>query len=234
MPVSFHNTLFVIPARGGSKGLPGKNIKPLAGKPLLHYTIDAARELADDTNICITTDDACIAKCAADYGLHVPFERPASLATDTAGTYEVLLHVLDFYAANERTFETLVLLQPTSPFRKAKHIVEAFELYSQSLDMVVSVTESNANPYFNMFEENPDGYLKKVKEGNYVGRQSCPNVYTYNGAVYIINVQSLKKSLISQFGKIVKYTMNELESTDIDTMVDWLWAEFLIEKKLIY
>lgn len=233
MPVSLHNALFVIPARGGSKGVPGKNIKPLAGKPLLHYTIDAARELADDTNICITTDDGGIAKCAADYGLPVPFERPASLATDTAGTYEVLLHALDFYAANERTFETLVLLQPTSPFRKAKHIAEAFALYSQSLDMVVSVTESDANPYYTMFEENADGYLKKVKEGNYAGRQSCPTVYTYNGAVYIINVQSLRKSLISQFGKIVKYTMNELESTDIDTMVDWLWAEFLIEKKLV-
>ena len=104
--------LFVIPARGGSKGIPGKNIKPLCGKPLIGYSIEVAREFADD-DICLSTDDPAIAGVAEEqFGLRVPFLRPAELATDRSGTYGVLLHALDFYAARGRLYDTLVLLQP--------------------------------------------------------------------------------------------------------------------------
>lgn len=106
--------LFVIPARGGSKGIPGKNIKPLCGKPLIGYSIEVAREFADDDDICLSTDDPAIAGVAEEqFGLRVPFLRPTELATDRSGTYGVLLHALDFYAARGRLYDTLVLLQPT-------------------------------------------------------------------------------------------------------------------------
>jgi N-acylneuraminate cytidylyltransferase len=214
MPNPLNDALFVITARGGSKGVPGKNIKPLGGKPLLHYTIDVARQLTCDENICLSTDAIEIIRCANEYGLAVPFKRPGHLATDVAGTYEVLLHALDFYASLGRCYETLVLLQPTSPFRTAKHIVEAFELYSPLIDMVVSVTESTNNPYYNLFEENNNGYLHKIKDCDSQSRQLCPKVYNYNGAVYIINTHSLKQFPLSQFKRKVKYLMTELEYDD--------------------
>ena len=105
--------LVIIPARGGSKGIPHKNIKPLNGKPLIHYTIDEAREIVGDEDICVSTDDPEIIKCVEDYGLKVPFVRPEELATDTAGTYEVLLHALNFYEKQGRHYEVVLLLQNT-------------------------------------------------------------------------------------------------------------------------
>ena len=117
--------LVIIPARGGSKGITHKNIKPLNGKPLIHYTIDEAREIVSDEDICVSTDDPEIIKCVEDYGLKVPFVRPKELATDTAGTYEVLLHALNFYEKQGRHYDVVLLLQNTSPFRKADQIKEA-------------------------------------------------------------------------------------------------------------
>ena len=172
--MKLQDTLFIIPARGGSKGLPRKNILPLGGKPLICHSIDAARGLSDDRHICVSTDDAEIKKVVEDYGLPLPFVRPAELATDTAGSREVLLHALDFYQHTlGRSYTRICLLQPTSPLRKARHIEEAMQLWQDDLDMVVSVRESKANPYFNLFEEE-EGYLKKSKPGNYIRRQEAP------------------------------------------------------------
>src|SRR5215831_8877346 len=112
--------LFIIPARGGSKGIPGKNIKPLNGKPLIYYSIEFARLFSDDQNICITTDSEAIKKTAETIGLAVPFLRPSHLATDTAGTYEVLQHAVGVYKDLAKEYDALVLLQPTSPFREKK------------------------------------------------------------------------------------------------------------------
>ena len=219
--------LFLITARGGSKGIPGKNSKPFAGKPLLYYAIDTARELASDDDICLSTDADDIIRAAEAYGLHVPFKRPEHLATDQSGSYEVMLHALDFYRQQNRLYDTLVLLQPTSPFRTAQHVREALALYSNDLDMVVSVTESANNPYYNLFEENTDGYLNRSKESNFIRRQDCPAVYAYNGAVYVINVASLVQKPLSQFGKVKKYIMSAGDSVDLDTPLDWAFAEFL-------
>ena len=224
-------SLFLITARGGSKGIPGKNIKPFMGKPLLYYAIDTARELASDTDICLSTDDDAISQAAEDYGLSLPFKRPDTLATDQASSYEVILHAVDFYKNQNKHYDTVVLLQPTSPFRTAKHVREAMALYSDDLDMVVSVTESDHNPYFNLFEENAGGYLTKSKEGSFARRQDFPNVYAYNGAVYVINVASLEKMPLSQFGKIKKYVMSAEDSIDLDTPLDWLFAEFLASRR---
>lgn len=213
--------IVVIPARGGSKGVPGKNIKPLAGKPLIYYTIEAAREVFSDDQIIVSTDDEAIKKCVEQIGLKVPFLRPAELATDAAGTYEVLLHVINFVESAGYFPDTLVLLQATTPFRNAGHIREAMKLFDESTEMVVSVKETSSNPYFVLFEENEEGWLEKSKKANFQTRQLCPKVWEYNGGIYIIKIITLKEKPLVEFTKIRKYEMDELSSHDIDTILDW-------------
>lgn len=221
--------LVIIPARGGSKGIPGKNIKSLNGKPLICYTIDAARSIADDSHICVSTDDDHIIATVEQYGLKVPFKRPEYLATDTAGTYGVLLHALRYYEEKGERFDAIVLLQPTSPFRTGEHIKEALILYSKEIDMVVSVKETDSNPYYLCFEEDSKGMLQISKgDGHYTRRQDCPPVYEYNGAIYIINPDSLKEKPLNKFTKRKKYVMDREHSLDLDTMLDWKMAELII------
>jgi CMP-N,N'-diacetyllegionaminic acid synthase len=219
--------LVVIPARGGSKGLPRKNIKLLEGKPLIQYTIEAARSVFTDDYICVSTDDEEIKSVVEELGLTVPFIRPEHLATDTAGTYEVLLHAVEYYE-NEGYFpDILIVLQVTSPFRSAQHIKEALSLYDSKYDMLVSVKETKSNPYYVLREENEQGWLVKSKEGNFIRRQDCPKVYELNGAIYIINVDALKSKPIHDFVKVRKYEMDEISSHDIDTELDWRVAGIL-------
>jgi len=221
--------LVIIPARGGSKGIPHKNIKPLNGKPLIYYTIDEAREIVGDDDICVSTDDPEIIKCVEDYGLNVPFVRPEELATDTAGTYEVLLHALSFYEKQGHHYDVVLLLQNTSPFRKAEQIKEALKLYTPDVDMVVSVKECAANPYYCVFEEDNKGFLHVCKgDGNIYRRQDAPKVYEYNGAIYIMNAEKLKTTHMHKMQKRVKYVMDDLSSFDLDTMWDWQMAESII------
>ena len=225
-------TLVIIPARGGSKGIPHKNIKPLNGKPLIHYTIDVARGVAADEDICVSTDDADIIRCVEDYGLRVPFVRPAELATDTAGTYEVLLHAIDFYEKQGKKYDNVLLLQNTSPFRRVEDVKGAMALYRENIDMVVSVKEI-VSPYYNSFEEE-NGFLKQISNGiTYVRRQDAPKTYEYNGAIYVINVESLKRCSLGDFTRCVKYVMDDMHSIDLDTMLDWKYAEFVIKEGLV-
>lgn len=223
--------LVVIPARGGSKGVPGKNIKLLNQKPLIHYTIEAARKVFEDQYIYVSTDSTDIKSISEQTGLTVTFLRPEHLATDTANTRDVLLHALkQFTLINKQEPDVIILLQPTSPFRKSVHIREALKLYTSNLDMVVSVKETESNPYYVLFEENESGFLKKSKEGSFTRRQDCPKVWEYNGAIYVINVKSLKKNDISNFSKIKKYIMPLNNSIDIDTELDFLMASLLLKK----
>lgn len=225
-------TLIIIPARGGSKGIPRKNIKPLNGKPLIYYTIDCARAICADDDICVSTDDAEIISVVEEYGLKVPFIRPAELASDTAGTYEVLLHALDFYEKQGKQYDVVLLLQNTSPFRTAEHVEEALKLYTPDVDMVVSVKECPANPYYCVFEENCNGFLHVCKgDGKITRRQDAPKVYEYNGAIYIINSESLKQMPLYAFPRRVKYVMDAQSSIDLDTMFDWNMAEMIIKGK---
>lgn len=223
--------LVIIPARGGSKGIPHKNIKPLNGKPLIHYTIDEAREIVDDEDICVSTDDPEIIKCVEDYGLKVPFVRPAELATDTAGTYEVLLHALNYCEQQGKHYDVVLLMQNTSPFRTADHVKEALSLFRPDVDMVVSVKECAANPYYCVFEENKEGYLHVCKgDGNIFRRQDAPKVYEYNGAIYIMNAEKLKTTHMHKMQKRVKYVMDDRSSFDLDTMWDWQMAEMMAKE----
>ena len=223
--------LVVIPARGGSKGIPDKNIRILNGKPLITHTIDAALQLFDPERILISTDSEKIQAIAEKSGLNVPFLRPAELSTDTAGSYEVILHAMEIARELEIDFDTVILLQPTSPLRTSKHLQEAMEVYEPSLDMVVSVKESDENPYYSLFEENNAGYLEKSKQGDFTRRQDCPQVYAYNGAIYIMNAKSLESKSMGSFKNIRKYVMSSEDSIDIDTPLDWKIAEFLLSEK---
>ena len=221
------NTLVVIPARGDSKRLPHKNTKLLNGKPLICYSLEVARTVFDDRHICVSTDSSEIKELVEQSGLTVPFLRPAELATDTASSRDVILHAVDYYRNHEgMTVDQIVLLQPTSPFRTAEHLQEALGLFSASVDMVVSVKETKANPYFTLFELNEEGYLTKSKPHHFTRAQDCPAVYELNGSIYVINFKSLAASPITHFQKVIPFRMEDRYSVDIDTEFDWHFAEF--------
>ena len=221
--------LFVIPARGGSKGIPGKNIKPLGGKPLIAYSVEVARQLAPDCDICVSTDDQAIAYVVRQMGLEVPFMRPDYLATDHCGTYEVLLHAVQFYENLGRNYDTLVLLQPTSPLRTALDVRRCLEAYSPDVDMVVTVVEAASNPYYNCYEIDAEGFLHISKgDGSYVRRQDAPKAWEYNGAVYVINIDRLKQMPLSRFPRRRMVEMERSRSIDLDTPLDWLVAEAVV------
>ena len=223
-------TLIVIPARGGSKGIPRKNIKLLDGKPLIQYTIEAAREVLGDEFICVSTDDEEIKTTVENIGLSLPFLRPKELATDTSSSEDVLKHAIQFYKGLGKKFDKIILLQPTSPFRTGNQIKEALSIYSNDLDMVVSVKETKSNPYYVLCEEDEEGWLVKSKNGAFTRRQDCPIVYELNGAIYIINVNSLETKGMNNFNRTLKYVMDQKSSLDIDEEIDWLMAELLIKE----
>lgn len=226
--------LVVIPARGGSKGIPYKNIKPLAGKPLICYSIDVARQFTSDENICVTTDDNKIIEVVENYGLKVPFKRPDYLATDTCGSNEVIQHAWKFFADKGKHYDAILLLQPTSPFRKVEFLKEAVALYDDNIDMVTSVKPAACNPYYDGFEEQSDGLLYVSKgDGALARRQDAPCVWQQNGSIYVINPQSLIEKGLGGFTRIRKYAMSELYSVDIDNPFDWKIAELVLEEKLL-
>lgn len=221
--------LIIIPARSGSIGVPGKNIKLLSGKPLIQYTIEAAMEVTDKEHIVVSTDCDKIKEVVENIGISVPSLRPKELACETTGTYEVLLYELSKLESLGKNLEYMILLQPTSPFRTGKQILEALSLYNNSLDMVVSVKETKANPYFVLKEEDENDFLVPSKNSTSIRRQDIPKVWELNGAIYIINTSTLKKMPLYKFTKVKKYVMDEFTSHDIDTMLDWQLAETLCD-----
>lgn len=224
--------LVIIPARGNSKGLPGKNIKPLAGRPLILYTLAAAKELFPPERICVSTDSSEIADVVASAGYKVPFIRPTQLATDTASTRDVILHAIEYYRERGTSVSDIVLLQPTSPLRDAEHIRNAIALYeSNDCDMVVSVKEASASPYFTLFEEDELGWLKKSKPFAASRRQDVPPVWEYNGAIYIFSADLIFERELSEFDRIMKFVMDEYSSVDIDSELDWVVAEYIAKNK---
>lgn len=224
------DTLYIIPARGGSKGIPGKNIKPLGGKPLIHYSIEAARALAPDSHIIVSTDSDEIARVAAATGLPVPYRRPAELGGDHVGSREVILDAMDWADSHGISYDKVVLLQPTSPMRTAADVSACLELYSPAIDMVVSVTPAACNPYYDCFETTDEGFLHVSKgDGSLTRRQDAPEAWQYNGAVYVINPASIRREGLGAFTRRVPYAMPRERSVDLDTPLDWLVAEEIMK-----
>jgi N-acylneuraminate cytidylyltransferase len=218
--------LYLITARKGSKGLPGKNTKLLRDKPLIEYTINfALNNLNLDDELCISTNDDAVIEIAESKGVSIPFRRPEELANDYATSYDVIIHAINHYQKKNQTFDAVLLLQPTSPLRINDDLTRLLSEYDDDTDMVVSVKIAKENPYFTLFEENSKGFLIKSKAGNYERRQDCPKVFAFNGSMYLINIESIKKSRIAEFKNIKKIIMPEERSVDIDTLADWILAE---------
>jgi CMP-N,N'-diacetyllegionaminic acid synthase len=225
-------TCVLIPARGGSKGIPKKNIKHLGGKPLIKYTLDVAQILFPIENIVVSTDDYEIKNCVEQLGYSVPYMRPTELAQDDTATAAVVQFELERWKIRFGEYpEHVILLQPTSPFRKVTHLEEAFQLYANLdyNDLVVSVSASKHNPYYTLFEEK-SGLLVQSKKGDFTRRQDCPEVWELNGAIYIFRSQSFLENGFEGMNK-VKYVMKEIDSLDLDTLLDWSFAEFLLERE---
>lgn len=221
--------LFIIPARGGSKGIPRKNIKELCGRPLIHYSIELARAFAPDSHIIVSTDDDEIRDVASRTGLPVPYMRPAQLGGDRVGSREVILDAMDWADSQGIGYDCVVLLQPTSPMRIPADVSGALALYTPDVDMVVSVTEAACNPYYDCFETQPDGTLHVSKgDGAYTRRQDAPKAWQYNGAVYVINPDSIRRMTLGEFPRRIPYEMPRSRSVDLDTPLDWTIVESLM------
>lgn len=197
---------------------------------MIYYTLDAAKgAMQPGDELCVSTEDAEIIQVVEDYNIQVPFVRPAELASDSAGSQEVIQHAMDWYSAEGKIFDVVVLLQVTSPLRRAKHVKEALALWHKEIDMVVSVKETDSNPYYVLFEEDETGFLQKSKTGDFTRRQDCPKVYEYNGAVYVISVSSFLQKGLKNFNQKRKLLMTKRDSVDIDDILDLKFAEILIK-----
>ncbi|MEZ9402957.1 acylneuraminate cytidylyltransferase family protein [Vibrio cyclitrophicus] len=219
----------VIPARGGSKRLPRKNILPLGEKPLIGWTIEAAKNSAYVDDIFISTDDHEIADVVSQFGLTVPELRPEELSTDTATTQSVLFYTLEKYA---KEADIVVLLQPTSPFRTAKHIDEAIEsLVEKSAFSVVSVTPCEHPPQWANTLPANDSMKGFLRVGDGKRSQDLGEAFRLNGAIYVYDTQRLVA-----IGEMVyqedtyAYKMSNQASIDIDNQIDFDFSEFLLSK----
>ncbi len=228
------NILGLIPARGGSKGLPRKNIKPLLGKPLIAWTIKQALASKYLDIVVVSTDDKEIAKISKKYGAEVPFMRPKELASDKAQGIEVVLHAIDWMEKNDKQYDLLMLLQPTSPLRRSEDIDKVIELsFLKEAKAIVSVCETDHHPLWaNTLPE--DGCMKDFirKEIMNKNKQELPVFYKLNGAIYLAYCNYLKEQE-SFFGeKTFAYIMPKSRSIDIDDEIDFELAQILIKNNI--
>ncbi|MGO4547465.1 acylneuraminate cytidylyltransferase family protein [Paenibacillus sp. 2TAB23] len=218
--------LAIIPARGGSKGVPGKNIHNLAGKPLIAWTIEEANKSVYIDRAIVSSDDDAIIQAAVAYGGDVPFIRPASLAQDDTSGISPILHAIDQIPG----YDYVVLLQPTSPLRNYNDIDECIELFvASAATAAVSVTKQEKSPYW-MFELNEENRMKPLMgESIVVPRQNLPKVFSLNGAIYISSIEQLKQTESFLTEETVAYVMPTERSIDIDTLTDFRMCEILLE-----
>lgn len=224
--------LAIIPARGGSKGIPGKNIKELNGKPLIAYTIEEAMKSRYVNRIIVSTDDERIADISKKYGAEIPFLRPSELSQDDTPTIECVIHMLRLLKEKEDYIPDYVcLLQCTSPLRTFEDIDGTIEkLITTDMDSAVSVCEVATNPYWtNIFVGDRLEYF--LKEGKRITRrQELPKIYTLNGAVYVSKCDVLQKEMTFETKYITGYVMNKNNSIDIDDIIDFKFAELLMKE----
>jgi len=223
--------LALIPARGGSKGLKDKNIRQLNNKPLLAYTIEAAKESRIFDRIIVSTDSEKIAAVALKYGAEVPFMRPKELATDTASSMDVLIYTIELLQESNDKYDYVALLQPTSPLRTSQDIVGAVNLLiEKNANSVVSVCKVEHSPLWsNTLPE--DLSLKDFirPEIRNLRRQDLPIFYRLNGAIYIVKVSYILESKDFFGQESYAYIMPVNRSVDIDTELDLVLAEVLLQ-----
>ena len=229
--------LAVIPARGGSKRLPRKNKLDLGGRALIEWTIEAAVKCDFIDEVLVSTDDEEVVEISKLAGASVPFIRPAELSGDTSSSYSVVEHAIDFYTTNEkRSFDFVILLQPTSPFRSSRDILSCARfLFERNADAVVSICEVEHSPLWSNIlpqDQSMNNFLKQ--EFKNIRGQDLPTYYRLNGAMYICKIDRLleDKSFMLNEG-IYGYVMPRLSSIDIDTEVDFLLAKTVVDNGLV-
>lgn len=221
----------IIPARSGSKGLKDKNIKLLDGKPLLWYTIKVAKESKCFDEIMVSTDSEKYAQIAKECGAAIPFFRSADKSSDTAGSWEVVKEVLANYLKTKNTFDTICLLQPTSPLRSSINIIEAYRVMDEKkASAVTSVCEVDHSPLWDMVLPD-DGSLSDFRKNlRDVPRQKLKKYYRLNGAIYIRKIEYKDSKILIEDNKEFAYIMDRRCSIDIDTQEDFELAEFYMSK----
>lgn len=224
--------LGVIPARGGSKGVPLKNIINVGGKPLIHYSIQCAKYSKYIDRTVISTDDLLIKKVSEEYGGDVPFLRPAELAKDTSKTIDALVHAVDTMNEIDGPYDYVVLLQNTVPLRKSWHVDEAIEkIFDSQERSLVSVTEVEEHPIL-MRTLNEDDTVKNLLPMNStVRRQDFPKFYKVDGAIYIQKLDEEFNLNTSLNDGRLAYVMEHQYSTDIDNYIDIKIVEYYLEKE---
>lgn len=231
--------LAIVPARGGSKGIPHKNIVDLCGKPLIHYTLEAAKKSKLITRIIVSTDDESIKEKCEELGVEVKM-RPEALSTDSAPMKAVIDHLLSELAAEGYKPDIFVLLQPTSPLRTEKHIDEALEnmINDDKADATVSVIElPHQYSPLKIMKQNENGYLGFYQEDGekYTTRQELPVLYARNGAAIYSVYTDVYMDTKSLYGnKCLPYIMLEEDSVDIDSMHDLCLARYLFSEANYY
>lgn len=224
-------TLCLIPARSGSKGVPGKNTKPLNGTPLLEYTFQTALRATNIDKIIISTDDPVAAQTAYTYNIDVPFLRPKHLAQDNTPTFDVVLHAINFFHQVEEHYDVIVLLQPTVPFRNEGFIDKCINRFLESeADSLCSVTKvpHQYNPHW-VFKPNENGYLE-VSTGEkelIPSRQLLPDVFARDGSVYVFKTDVIKNRKNLYGDKIAYLESDNQWHINIDTKDDWYKAEMI-------
>lgn len=225
--------LAVIPARGGSKGLPGKNIRELGGKPLIAWSIEAGRQSRYVDQLVVSTDSKEIAQVAELWGGNVPFLRPADLATDGAKGVDAILHAIHWHQERGEFFDLVLVLQPTSPLRTARDIDRAVELlFEKSASAIVSVCPTDHHPWWaNTLPE--DGSMKDFlrPELKNTNRQALPEFCRLNGAIYLAEIPFLEKTNSFITEGTFAYVMATEASVDIDTIFDLHLAEILLKER---
>ncbi|TOK78025.1 acylneuraminate cytidylyltransferase family protein [Vibrio parahaemolyticus] len=222
----------IIPARGGSKRLPRKNVLNLAGKPLISWTIDAAKECKYIDEILVSTDDREISNIALQHGVHMPELRPSHLSSDSATTESLLLYCLEQY---EIDANIIVLLQPTSPLRSALDIEKSLEYYiEKSAKSVVTVTQCEHSPLWANILPEDFNMGRFIPEKNTKRSQELPVFYRLNGAIYIFDIDTFKVCGMKYSKDSYAYLMDNESSIDIDTELDFKFADFLLNERVSY
>lgn len=233
------NILITICARGGSKGIPGKNLKELNGKPLLHYTLEQAQGFAKkhSADIQLSTDDEAILASAEELDYRTDYRRPATLATDEMGKITVIRAAWD-YAENhhQRHYDYILDMDVTAPLRTQQDLEGALSIIKKNSEAlnIFSVNPAARNPYFNMVEERGDGYIKLIKDGStFLSRQAAPKVYDMNASFYIFSRKYMMGEYPSSItDKSLVYEMPHL-CFDIDHPIDFIMMELLLKHKAL-
>lgn len=219
----------IIPARSGSKGLKDKNIKLLNGKPLLWYTIQAAKESGCFDEIMVSTDSEKYAHVARECGASVPFLRSNAQSGDTASSWDVVKEVLSNYLKEEITFDSICLLQPTSPLRKSTDIVSAYGVYyGKKADSVTSVCEVDHSPLWSMILPDNLSLYEFRKNLKSIPRQQMSKYHRLNGAIYIRKIEYSDTEIIIKDSNEYAFEMDRSHSIDIDTQEDFDLAEYYL------